>query len=80
MNLFRAIPQWLAGKLSEYVDNVDFDAVRVSRGVVRSLRSSTHVHAPLRFGIYVGAAVALRGATACSEQIFGITHRLHVRS
>lgn len=32
MNLFRAIPQWLAGQLSEYVDNVDFEAVRVSGG------------------------------------------------
>lgn len=30
MNLFRAIPQWLTDQLSEYVDNVDFDAVRVS--------------------------------------------------
>lgn len=29
MNLFRAIPQWLAGQLSEYVDNVDFDSLRV---------------------------------------------------
>ncbi|CAM9332121.1 unnamed protein product [Ectocarpus sp. 6 AP-2014] len=27
MNLFRVIPQWLAGKLSEYVHNVDFDSL-----------------------------------------------------
>lgn len=30
MNLFRVIPQWLAGQLSEYVDNVDFDSLGVS--------------------------------------------------
>lgn len=29
MNLFRAIPQWLHGQLSEFVDNVDFDSLRV---------------------------------------------------
>lgn len=34
MNLFRAIPQWLAGQLSEYVDNVDFDAVRVRESLI----------------------------------------------
>ncbi|CAM9113551.1 unnamed protein product, partial [Scytosiphon promiscuus] len=55
MNLFRAIPQWLAGQLSEYVDNVDFDSLRAGLWsgdlILRNLQVRTDVSRKLHLPI-----------------------------